>query len=239
MSKWRLIAAPEMTGADNMAYDLKLFSDFEKMPGQPVLRIYSWRPKAISLGYAQKVDREIDLEMAKALGWDVVVRPTGGGIVFHNEAEVTYSLVIGKDDPLFPKGLIPAYRKISTALIAGLAILGIKSEISPSPSMMERGAERRRGGARGLCFNYPAEYEVVAAGKKIVGSAQKRGKTALLQQGSIFIRQTPPGDLSCLKASVAEVNAVSVEDLLGREVSFNEVAAALESGFRKVFNSLF
>src|SRR3989339_741602 len=186
MSKWRLIAAPEMTGADNMAYDLKLFSDFEKMPGQPVLRIYSWRPKAISLGYAQKVDREIDLAKAKALGWEVVVRPTGGGIVFHNEAEVTYSLNIALDNPLLPPGLILAYKKISAALIKALAYLGVDAEVAQVAARNESS----------LCFSFPAKYEVVARGRKIIGSAQKRGRRALLQQGSIFVRPTSQADLA-------------------------------------------
>ncbi|MBU1867581.1 MAG: octanoyltransferase, partial [Candidatus Margulisbacteria bacterium] len=160
----------------------------------------------------------------------VVIRPTGGGIVFHNEAEVTYSLVIAKDDPSLPAGLIPAYKKISEAVVAGLSGLGLKARISQERQVYPPG---------GLCFNYPAEYEVVVNGKKIVGSAQKRGKKALLQQGSIFIRSTPVKDLACLRKVGNGLNAVSVEEIIGRKVSFNEVAEALANGFLKVFNPLF
>ncbi|MFH1390418.1 MAG: lipoate--protein ligase family protein [Candidatus Margulisiibacteriota bacterium] len=230
MNKWRLVIDPERSGAANMEADLRLLTDLEAGNTQPVLRIYSWRPKAITLGYSQKVDCEIDLEKAKLLGWDVMVRPTGGGIVFHNEAEVTYSLVIAKDDPSLPAGLIPAYKKISEAVVAGLSGLGLKARISQERQVYPPG---------GLCFNYPAEYEVVVNGKKIVGSAQKRGKKALLQQGSIFIRSTPVKDLACLRKVGNGLNAVSVEEIIGRKVSFNEVAEALANGFLKVFNPLF
>ncbi len=206
----------------------------ESGKNDPVLRIYSWKPNCISLGYSQKVEKEIHVGAAKGLGWDVVKRPTGGGIVFHNEAEVTYSLVTAIDNPVLPKGLVPSYKKISEGVVFALSLLGMKVEISKS-------RVERRTQNTGLCFSYPAEYEIVVegpstslgAGKKIVGSAQKRGRRALLQQGSIFVRRTPPEAFSVLKRRHDNVDAVSVEEILGRTVSFEEIADALVKGFKE------
>lgn len=209
-----------------MAIDLKLFSDYEGGGSNSCLSIYSWRPNCISLGYAQKVERLIGGKAARRLGWEVVKRPTGGGIVFHNEAEVTYSFVTGIDNPSLPKGLIPSYKKISSAIVFALQKIGIDAEILPT-------RDPRPATRDPLCFSYPAEYEVVASGRKIVGNAQKRGKRALLQQGSIFVRQTPAELFSLLKMPHAGYNAVSVEEILGRKVGFEEMGEALVEGFKE------
>jgi len=226
-----------------MQTDLDLFRQFETSPLLSILRIYAWKPKCISLGYGQKIEDEIKLAEAKATGWDIVKRPTGGGIVFHNEAEVTYSLITAIDNPLLPRGMIHSYKKISEALIDGLALIGIKAELK-SKKFEHRTSHTVPAGRQvehrtlntGLCFSYPAEYEVVVKGKKIVGSAQKRGRRALLQQGSIFVRNTDPAVFSLLKKPAEAYNAISVEELLRREIGFNEMSQALIKGFEECFN---
>ncbi|MBI5399386.1 hypothetical protein HZB07_02040 [Candidatus Saganbacteria bacterium] len=178
MGAWQLILEPQKAGSYHMAADIKLFNDFEAGKISPTLRIYSWAPRCISFGYAQKRERERMRHEAKKSSWETVLRPTGGGIVFHSATEVTYSLVMDKDDPILPKGLIPSYKKISEAIVWALTKIGVLAEINNSSLGIRHSS---------LCFSYPAEYEIVCNGKKIVGSAQKRGRRALLQQGSIIL----------------------------------------------------
>jgi lipoate-protein ligase A len=212
MEAWQLIVSPELSGLANMQSDLKLFNDFEKGNIPSTLRIYSWKPKCISVGYSQ--------EMIQKDGWDVVKRPTGGGIVFHNGAEVTYSLVTDLNNPILPEGMIPSYKKISEAVVCGLRRIGLEAEISNQAQGQRPEAPRLRSGQaegkRLLCFSYAEDYEIVVGGKKIVGSAQKRGKKALLQQGSICI-----------------------EEVLSRKVDFLELSKALVKGFEECFGVKF
>jgi lipoate-protein ligase A len=247
MTSWQLILSSALSGQANMDIDLKLFHDFEKGSISSALRIYSWKPNCVSLGYSQKVEKEVDLDRAKTLGWDVVKRPTGGGIVFHNEAEVTYSLVTAIDNPLLPKGLVPSYKKISEAVVYGLNQLGLHAQIRNPKSEIRNKSEILNPKSQ-LCFSYPAEYEIVVEGpstpsmelgtgslgarKKIVGSAQKRGRKALLQQGSIFVRATPKTVYEVLKKDYKRENAVSVEEVLGRKIDYNELSEALIEGFK-------
>ena len=163
----------------------------------------------------------------------MIKRPTGGGIVFHNEAEVTFSLVTAIDDPILPKGLVPSYKKISEAIVFALKGLGIPAEIR-NPSFLSGQVSDFGFRNSALCFSYPAEYEIVADGKKIVGSAQKRGRKALLQQGSIFVCGTEESAFSVLKKPYDDVNAISLEEALGRETTFNEIFSALVDGFGKI-----
>lgn len=242
MTPWQLILSSALSGQANMDLDLKLFNDFEKGSISSALRIYSWKPNCVSLGYSQKVKKEVDLDRAKTLGWDVVKRPTGGGIVFHNEAEVTYSLVTSIDNPVLPKGLVPSYKKISDAVVYGLNQLGLHAQIrNPIPRLRSGQESEIRNKSKilnpksQLCFSYPAEYEIVVDGRKIVGSAQKRGRKALLQQGSIFVRRTPHDAFSLLKRQYENVDAVSLEEILGRTPPHEELSIALINGFQETF----
>jgi len=228
MDPWQLIVTPGQSGHQNMQRDLELFQANERSGERTTLRLYSWQPRCLSLGYSQKMEEAVDLARAKALGWDIVQRPTGGGIVFHNEAEVTYSLVTAIANPLLPEGMVPSYQKLSEAVVLGLRHLGINAQVNHSPLPGPQSPSH-------LCFSYPAEYEVVFNGIKLVGSAQKRGRKTLLQQGSIFVRDTEPAAFSLLKQPAKEYNAVSVEGILGRVAGFDEITGALRKGFEECF----
>jgi lipoate---protein ligase len=49
----------------------------------PVLRLYGWKPSAVSIGYFQSLEQEVDIKKCEDLGIDVVRRITGGGAVLH------------------------------------------------------------------------------------------------------------------------------------------------------------
>ena len=236
MQQWQLIIAEETSGQDNMQIDLKMLNDFEQGLISSTLRIYSWQPACITVGYAQDIDKLIDLNKAYNLGWDVVKRPTGGGLVFHNETEITYSLVTSLDNPLLPEGLVPSYKKLSEAIVSALGKIGVIAEIQTEKSKPINKSQPKNPN---LCFAYPAEYEVVANGKKIVGSAQKRGKNGLLQQGSIFVQSTKKEVFSVLKDEYNGVDAISVEEILGRVPDFKEMAATLRKGFEEKLGVVF
>lgn len=170
MAPWQLIVSPRLSGSANMQADLDLFNDYEAGKIPSILRVYSWKPKCISVGYTQKaIEKD---------GWEVVKRPTGGGIVYHDEGEIAYSVITALDNLILPKGLIPSYKRISEAIVYALKKFGVAAEIHAQK--VTAGQQRSN-----LCFEQPMEYEIVVEDKKIVGSAQKRGKKAMLQQGAI------------------------------------------------------
>jgi lipoate-protein ligase A len=137
-------------------------------------------------------------------------------------------LVTAIDNPALPKGLVPSFKKISEAIVLALHSIGISSEIRNSKLDIRNSKSQ-------LCFSYPAEYEIAVNGKKIVGSAQKRGRKALLQQGSIFVRRTPSAVLTVLKREHDDIDAISLEEILGRTPPHEELSAALVNGFQETF----
>ncbi len=217
-----------------MKLDEQLFIDHEAGNNQSTLRIYAWNPPCISVGYSQDMEKSVELYKLFEKGWEIVKRPTGGGIVFHNQSEVTYSVITDLDN--IGGGLISSYMKISEAVVCGLNKIGVKAEIR------KQKAESREPRAD-LCFSYPAEYEIVVKDRKLVGSAQKRGKKTLLQQGSIFVKHDFDDVLELLKNPIDRdfyaKRAISIGEILGRTVSFDEIAEALKNGFKEKLNCAF
>ncbi len=104
-------------------------------------------------------------------------RPTGGGAVLHDR-ELTYSVTGRIGEEPFPSSVVALYDAIAAALIAGLRVVGVAAEAS-------RGSYRGRAPAD--CFGAPSARELLAGGRKLVGSAQVRRRGAFLQHGSILI----------------------------------------------------
>ncbi|MCX5726819.1 MAG: lipoate--protein ligase family protein [Candidatus Saganbacteria bacterium] len=202
-----------------MDIDRDLFKKFEKNLIPPTLRIYRWKAPCISVGYFQRIEGTIDHEKGRELGIDIVKRPTGGGILLHNEVEVTYSIVASLNGDM-----IDAYKRISQAVISGLKKLGINAELSAN----------KNSGFTELCYSFPASYEITFQGKKLVGAAQRKGRRGFLQQGSIFVENDMEKLFSVLKNKNNEpVKVTSIKEILGKVPDFKKMKDCLISGFKE------
>jgi len=171
---WRLILDDDCPGTRNMAVDESIMLAMSRKEVPPTFRLYGWNPPAVSVGYFQDLEREIDLERCGNLGIDWVRRPTGGRAVLH-ENEVTYSVVVAED--ILRGSVLETYLKLSRGLVAALRALG-------ADALVASGDVRRSGGSA-ACFDAPSSYEIVCDGKKVVGSAQTRQNGIILQHGSV------------------------------------------------------
>ena len=171
-----------MSGEANMRRDRELYESLEKAGADdaaPVLRLYSWRPWTVSLGRAQEAERVLDLAALSERGYDWVQRPTGGRAVFHAE-EITYSIAAPLSGP-FAASLAESHRGIGRALRRFYRSLGVAAELThPSPA---RELDPR---IKAPCFVASGLAELELAGRKLAGSAQRRGRRAFLQHGSLL-----------------------------------------------------
>lgn len=228
---WRLLATGDAPGSFNLALDEALFLLAGEGRSRPTVRFYGWSPPALSVGYFQSWDKEIDEESCRARGIDIVRRITGGRAVLHRD-EVTYSVSCGRSGDFFGEGLWPAYRKIGLALAAGLRRLGVKVDlVRPAPG------GRRPSGRHPSCFSSSVGYEISSQGKKLVGSAQKRCGGAILQHGSILLLGHGEEFGSLLNRRHRQPHAAmaSLGDLIGTFPSRPAVVEALAEGFREVW----
>ena len=68
-----------------MAVDEALLNTSNQSNERLTLRLYSWNPPAVSLGYGQNLEEEIDPRKCESYGISIVRRITGGRIVLHDQ----------------------------------------------------------------------------------------------------------------------------------------------------------
>jgi lipoyl(octanoyl) transferase len=196
---WAFIDSGEQTGAANMALDESLARDLAAGNGGPTLRLFRWKPWAISLGYNQNAE-ELDARRCRAEGIDIVRRPTGGRAILHAE-ELTYSVVM----PAGRRSVLQVYNDISLALVRGLALYGVDVSLQKSQPDFAR---EYKSSSSIPCFASSARYEIEWRGRKLVGSAQRRfngpGGDVVLQHGSILCGDAHVRLAEYLAAPVAE-----------------------------------
>lgn len=200
METARLIPYAAADGPTNMASDEAMADAAAE--GLVSLRFYGWSAATVSLGYFQPAAvREGDLLLA-SLPW--VRRPSGGATLVHHH-ELTYALALpaviaGRD--------ISAWIRRAHVWIADAlnALIGRRVVESVTD-------ERILGNV--LCFQKQTVGDLALAGHKIVGSAQRKHRGALVQHGSILLRQSEyapllPGIFELAGADLA-VEAVMAE----------------------------
>lgn len=237
--RWRFLNTGRADAASNMAIDEALLLTHEAGATPPTLRVYSWDVPTLSLGYAQKTSQEVDQAGCQRHGVAIVRRPTGGRAVLHDR-EVTYSVVLPTSLFHQRNTLTEHYRCIGMALADALQRLGV-------PVHLERARwrpGRQRETTSPACFAVLARYELSVAGKKIVGSAQKRLQRALLQHGSIPLwldRQrlfqclhVPAGRLDAL-VQEAHTTMTAVNETTPTPVSVHALHDALRQAFAATF----
>ncbi|EGQ3460393.1 lipoate--protein ligase family protein [Staphylococcus pseudintermedius] len=227
----------------NMALDEALLNFVSRGEIDPVVRFYTWNPPTLSIGYFQRLSKEIDIEKVKEKGYGLVRRQTGGRGVLHDK-ELTYSVIVPEAHPDMPQTVTEAYRVISGGLLEGFKSLGFDAHFAVPRSKEER--EKLKQPRSSVCFDAPSWYELVVEGKKIAGSAQTRQKGVILQHGSI-LQDVDIDDLfdmfifknERLKAKMKEgfvEKAVAINDLSNETITLAQMEVAFKEGFKKALD---
>ncbi|MCG7345153.1 lipoate--protein ligase family protein [Sporosarcina sp. ACRSL] len=235
---WNFLNSGKCSPSFNMALDEALLEWHSRGEIGPVLRFYEWEPATLSIGYFQRVEKEIDLEAVKKHNLGFVRRPTGGRGVLH-EHELTYSVIVTEQYPAMPETVTEAYRVISGGLLEGFRNLGLQAEFSVPQSKEQNDILKRPKSA--VCFDAPSWYELVVEGKKVAGSAQTRQKGVILQHGAILLSLDEEKLVSLFKFDSEESRkrmleslpkkAVAIDRLTDRPISMEECVAAFAGGF--------
>jgi lipoate-protein ligase A len=189
--------------------------DVAESEGRSLLRLYTWEPACLSFGRNEAALRRYDRERIAALGLDVVRRPTGGRAVWHS-GELTYAVAA----PLGRYGsLAEAYCRIHTMLAVALRRIGAEVSLAPRRT--------RPSALHGACFADPVGGEIVARGRKLVGSAQLRQGNAFLQHGSILITGSQETVALVSRTPSPTGGEITLEEILGGRVAREEVAEAI------------
>lgn len=203
----QLIVDPPASGARNMAVDEALLEHVGQS-GSAVLRLYRWKRPTLSLGYFQNCeDRQ---SHPASLAADVVRRQSGGGAILH-DSEITYSFVAPSDHPWAgdTRQLYDTFHQSLITWLTNLAgsQLGERQIVPCGPAVADNGKEEAF-----LCFQRRSRGDVLISDRteaddyKVIGSAQRRRRTAVLQHGSILWNTSPFAPEICGFAQVLGID---------------------------------
>ncbi len=231
--RWRVLDYRTNNAFENMAVDEAIYSETIRNQSPPTLRFYGWRPTAVSIGYFQDLENEINFQQCRVSGVDVVRRLTGGKAVYHGD-EVTYSLVAGHSEKIFPDRISETYEIISLCLARGLSYLGISACLAP----VVKGLTAKEPDLLSCCFSMPSGNELLSDGRKICGSAQTRTRGGFLQHGALLMTFDPSLSASLILTSPTPEQSVklrssvaAVNELLPTPVSAETLCDVLKKGF--------
>lgn len=203
----RLILDGPAGGAWNMAVDEALLETALTADATPALRWYAWAEPTLSLGYFQSWhDRPAELARLST-----VRRITGGGAILH-ETERTYALVLPAGAwPLKDhRAMVGHFHRVAAECLDGCLV---------SADDGERAF---------LCFQRRGPNDVVRGGNKLLGSAQRNRRGALLQHGSL---------LPSAPAAIEEI-VEAITTRLSREWCWSLVPAPLSDEERRTARRL-
>jgi lipoate-protein ligase A len=206
------------SGTWNMAVDEALLES--AVAGGPcTLRWYRWERATLSIGYFQAGN--LAQNDPRFGGLPVVRRLSGGGAIVHDH-EWTYACTLPAHHDLACDAR-QLYARVHEGVIRALADFGFLAEL--------RGKTDSSRGDEFLCFGRGDDFDVVMGGNKVLGSAQRRRKGAVLQHGSLVLRASRwarefPGVFDCAGRAVPEIDLI---DRLAAAVG-DRLAARTESG---------
>ncbi len=186
---WRLVRSFDGAPEFNMGFDEALLNDSE---AAPTVRVYTWSPDTLSLGYFQKWGSVPGKEAAGAM----VRRITGGGAI-HHVHELTFSLALDASHALVRGPVVRSYERIHAAVMQALRTLGVNPALAGQNSL---DSDRQD---TGMCFHASTPLDVVWGGRKGVGSAQRRRGGRVLHHGSIKLGSSDlEGEIATLSGKV-------------------------------------
>ena len=222
MIKFRLLQTGHNTAAFNMALDEVLINRIKNGTSLPSLRFYGWKPAAVSIGYFQSLEAEVDDKKCEELGMDIVRRQTGGGAVFHDQ-EITYSIHIPMSLGLVPQKVLESYEKICQGIVLGLAKINLEAKFVPL-------------------------NDIIVGGQKISGNAQTRKQGIILQHGTILKAVDVDKMFDILKVPDEKMKGKLISDIKQRvtsidlhsdaKFSFQNIVDILISGFAQAFSDV-
>ncbi len=179
--EWRLVREEVRHGATNMALD-EVAARTVASGGPRTVRVYSWAPSTLSLGYNQPPGT-VDWGYCEREGVAVTRRQTGGGGIYHDRrGDVSYAIVAPVAE--LPGDLLEAYHVLLEPILDAFDRLGVDAAFAEAarPARYEPACY-----LRGL---HPA-HDLVVDGRKISGNAQYRQRDAVIQHGSLtYARET-------------------------------------------------
>lgn len=211
--KFRMVPFRYFSAFMNMALDETIMAGIRAGTTIPTIRFYGWDPSAVSIGFFQGLDYEVNQDVCRKEGVDIVRRITGGGAVYHDrDGEVTYSMMGPVD--LFPRKVIDSYEMICGDVVEALRLIGIPANFQP--------------------YN-----DILVEGRKISGNAQTRRSGIFLQHGTILYSVNVEKMFSLLNVSEEKISDKLIRSVKKRVTCVTEWKPVTIQGLNEALQTAF
>jgi lipoate-protein ligase A len=143
----------------DIAYDAALFEALDVTGTGETLRFWETSRPAVIVGHSTVIERDVHEDACASDGVPVVRRTSGGGTVVVGPGCLSYLLVLSLDARPVLRDVARSYRIILEPIVRALDVPGLQVR-----------------GVGDLALN----------GRKVSGSAQRRGRRALLHHGTLL-----------------------------------------------------
>jgi len=191
----------------------------------PRWRVWTYERPALVLGCSQRALYERAVSTSSL---EVLLRESGGGAVLTGPWLVSVSLVLPPGHAWLGRGLLESYRHLGQLHAEALAELGVAASALPPAQIAGRPGALAPPGLPApdwACFGSLSPWEVVdAAGRKLVGLAQRRRQQGVLLVAGTLVAQ-PDWGLLCTAMGQPHAETplrqrtVACEQLLGRPLA--------------------
>lgn len=180
------------------------------------LRFWINRPCiVVGRGYARRLPRLVD----QVGELPVLIRASGGEVVIHGPGVLNVAVALPTS--LWTGSIDEAFAAFADGVVQGLHKLGVAAEVREIPDS--------------YC---PGRYDIAIQGKKIMGTSQRRTRTALLVHGSLNVSVEPAWLAAHLQAfyraaqvdTRVDVNRISSLHEWTEHIDAKLVEAALAAG---------
>lgn len=193
----------------------------------PTLRFYQWEKPTLSFGKSNTNTDGLDFKVLKKFDIQAVIRKTGGKTVLHHH-EITYSFTAKQES--FNLGILACYQKISALLQRAFLSLGVSCQMKKINKRLQDSL---------ICFKEISSYELTAGAKKLVGSAQKRQASRILQHGSILLDLDLDlwSSIWQIDSNLLEARITCLNHLLGKSINITNLIEKIGAEFQQEFSA--
>ncbi len=215
--KWEFLYSGPGSAQHHMDVDQKLLQEIG-MIDHPILRFYEWTGPCATYGYFIDPFQHLDRKGVEQWGLNLGRRPTGGGIVFHL-ADLAFSVLIPASHPAYSTNTLDNYAFINSRVAA--AVINFKKGLVTT--LLKDSENSKDDPCQHFCMAKPTIYDVMIAGKKVGGAAQRRTRDGFLHQGTISITLPEEALLKdVLKQDTEVFEAMKTHSFLLMESTGNE-----------------
>ncbi len=171
----------------------------------PTARLNVFDPPAVLVGFSQDVFEEVNVDVARELGFEIGRRPTGGGaIVMAREQTPGWETWLPKSFPGLPQSIEDTYRFLAQVPIEMLRYLGIDARFRP-------------------------KNDIEVDGRKISGTGLYTDGRGVMYCGTILLDLDIELMLRVLRVPIEKLSDKVVKEVSKRIVTVRELTGSIPS----------